>query len=220
MEPRINRRGALLGLAVCGLAVLPSCGWVAGLGGSSNLRLDARNGAAQMSPAFTTSVYAFEDDNTVDVVMTDLPIDRLLQAADGELAEPLPAGSLVRVHMFMNPRAGYTPIDYTAANATVTYAVVAGEVYGVYSGAGFLLPSSTPGEASFSGQTSGANLKLASAMPGFDDKLGPCEVSGRVAATRDDDRARKLSGLLSAMARYAVATADSKAPAPDAAHPQ
>jgi len=137
-------------------------------------------------------------------VLSDLPIALLMDAAEGRLAEPLPAGNLSRVHVFLNPRAGYTPIDYTASNASFTHIVVSGEVYGVYTGAGFVLPSTTPGESSFSGYTNGANLKLASSTAGFEDMLGPTEVTGRVSATRDDATAEKLGALVSAMARYAT----------------
>jgi hypothetical protein len=172
-------------------------------GGRSDLVLDARTSNSELRPNYTTAFYHSIDQNTLDVVMTDLPVNLLLDAAEGKLAEPLPAGNITRVHVFLNPRAGYTPIDYTASNASFTHIVVSGEVYGVYTGAGFVLPSTSPGDSSFSGQTSGANLRLAASTAGFEDRLGPTEVTGRVAAPRDDVKAEKLSALVSAMARYA-----------------
>jgi len=188
---------------VCGAALAcAGCGWLSD--GPSNLVLDARTSNAVLEPVYTTAVYRYIDPNTMDVVLSDLPIGLLMDAAEGRLAEPLPAGNLSRVHVFLNPRAGYTPIDYTASNASFTHIVVSGEVYGVYTGAGFVLPSTAPGEPSFSGNTSGANLKLASATAGFEDMLGPTEVTGRVSATRDDATAEKLGALVSAMARYAT----------------
>lgn len=194
------RIGNALGLIT--LTVLPACGALSG--GNSTLALVSRAGESSVSPAFSTSIYAYHDSNTLDVYLTDLPMDQLMAAAEGRLDSPLPPGSLVRVHLFLNPRAGYTPIDYTASNATFTYMIVSGEVFGVYSGAGFVLPSSTPGEPSFSARTSGANLRLAGATPGFNDRLGPAELSGRISAARDDARAEKLGGLFSAMARFAT----------------
>ncbi len=186
-------------------AMLGGCGILSG--GRSDLVLDARTSNAELRPSYTTAFYRTIDENTLDVVMTDLPVDMLLDAAEGKLAEPLPAGNITRVHVFLNPRAGYTPIDYTASNASITHVVVSGEIYGVYTGAGFVLPSTSPGDSSFSGQTSGANLRLAASTPGFEDQLGPTEVTGRVAAPRDDAKAEKISALVSAMARYAGAVA-------------
>lgn len=196
-------RRALFLAVVALAAAIPGCGLLSG--GRSDLVLDARTSNAEMRPNYTSAFYRTIDENTVDVVMTDLPVGMLLDAAEGRLSEPLPAGNITRVHVFLNPRAGYTPIDYTASNASFTHVVVSGEVYGVYTGAGFVLPSTSPGDSSFSGQTNGANLRLAASTPGFEDQLGPTEVTGRVAAPRDDAKAEKIAALVSAMARYAGA---------------
>lgn len=200
MKPISRRTTALITLA-CLAVGTGGCGWLGG--GNTSLRLESRSQPAVLEPNFTTAVYRFEDPNTLDVYLSDLPMARLLEAADGRLTEPLPPGTLARVHVFLNPRAGYTPIDYTASNATVTYVVMAGEVYGVYTGAGFFLPGTTPGEGEFSGKTSGANLKLAAATEGFSDRLGPSELSGRISAVRDDEKAQRLGALVSSLSRFA-----------------
>ncbi|MFM9957951.1 MAG: hypothetical protein ACKVZJ_07730 [Phycisphaerales bacterium] len=191
-------------VATTGLAVAPAgCGLLSG--GESNLTFDARTTSSVLQPAYTSAVYRSIDENTLDVYLTDLPMDRLIDAAEGRLSEPLPPGNITRVHLFLNPRAGYTPIDYTAANASITHIVVSGEVYGVYTGAGFVLPSTTPGDSTFSGKTNGANLRLSATTPGFEDRLGPSELTGRINAVRDDAKAETIGGLVSAMARWAGA---------------
>ncbi len=197
---------ALGATAALGVAVLTAgCGILGG--GESALTFDARTTNNILQPAYSAAVYRSVDENTLDVYLTDLPMERLIEAAEGRLTTPLPAGNITRVHLFLNPRAGYTPIDFTASNASITHIVVSGEVYGVYTGAGFVLPSTTPGESTFSGKTSGANLRLSATTPGFEDRLGPSEVTGRISAVRDDAKAEVIGGLVSAMARWAGASA-------------
>lgn len=206
-------RAAIIVLAAL---TVPACSWIGG--GSTSLRIESRTGPEVLEPRYTTALYRYEDPNSLEVYLTDLPMNRLLEAAEGQLSEPLPPGNLARVSVFLNPRAGYTPIAFESANFAVTHIVVSGEVYGVYTGAGFILPSSTPGDDTFSGRTSGANLKLAGFTDGFKDLLGPSEMSGAIAATRDDARSERLGALVSAMSRYArVAQAEhAEKPAPPA----
>lgn len=202
-KPRRTALAPLAPLSLFTVSVLSGCTFLGG--GDTALTFDARTTNSILQPAYTTAVYRAIDENTLDVYLTDLPTDRLVEAAEGRLSSPLPPGNITRVHLFLNPRAGYTPIDYTAANASITHIVVSGEIYGVYTGAGFVLPSTTPGDSTFSGKTSGANLRLVSTTPGFEDRLGPSELTGRITAQRDDAKADTLGALVSAMARYAGA---------------
>lgn len=196
-------RFAFTVLAAATVGGLGGCSWFGG--GTSEMRVDSRATNDVLEPHFATSIYRFEDPNTCDVYLSDLPLEVLLEAADGRGpgAQGGPgAGNLVRVHMFLTPRAGYTPIDYTASNAAITHIVIASDdTYGVYTGGGFFLPSGTPGDASLSMKTYGTNMRLAGAAGRFNDRLGACEVDAKLTAERNDQAAERIGALVSEMAR-------------------
>jgi len=125
---------------------------------------------------------------------------------EGELNNPTQA---VTVRMFWRPKAGATPIDRTATNATIHYViftgeptgdVTAGEQIGIYSGAGFLYPSNKPGGDRLTGGIWEANLRLSDHTEAFADLLGKAVIKGKFTARRDDlatDRAlRRLNAVL------------------------
>jgi len=95
--------------------------------------------------------------------------------------------------MFLMPKAGSTPIDFTAANATVHHYVIADGAVGVYSGGGFLLPSSEPTGKSISARLGGATLRLAEQAGPFVDRLGTSRVRGSVSAKRDEETADAIA---------------------------
>ncbi len=149
-----------------------------------------------MAPVYTTQVFTHTDQNTVDVFLTDLPIDRLLNPTDG-LGDL--SGSIVHVHLFLMPKAGRTPIDTSACNSTVRHMIVAQGAAGLYGGGGFLYPSSDADEATFSATLEDASLRLIRQSTGFADRLGPARAEGSFTATRDDARARALQGRFARM---------------------
>ncbi|MCC6319993.1 MAG: hypothetical protein IT438_00975 [Phycisphaerales bacterium] len=156
-----------------------------------------------LAPTIATAIYGRTDANTADLYFSDLPEDRLTDPRD-----PLggATGSLLHIHYFLNPDAGRTPIDNTACNVTIKHFVFAGgeltgsPIFGVYGGGGFFFPSGEPGSNVFGGSIEEGTHRLLAATPGFNDLLGPSEVSGKMLATRDDDAAdligRKVRQLL------------------------
>ena len=178
---------------------LAGCSSMVPLSGGSSLEFISNTTGVVVEPALTMRVYTSEDANTADIYLTDLP----------ELANPAIApeslaratGHLIHIHMFIVPKAGQTPIAYTAANTTITHIILADGAMGVYRGAGFLLPKGKPGGTSFGGKMSKATLRPISATTGFADLLNWNEAQGQINALRDEDKARALDGRIATLLR-------------------
>lgn len=166
----------------------------AGAGGGGALRIESSIGEAVLRPRMQTGIYGSPDRNTADIFLSDFEADELLAVLRGDRAGR--TGNLVHIHMFLLPRAGQTPIDFTASNATMTHVVFSGAGVGVYGGGGFLLPKGAPGGSVFGGTVRGATLRLLRSTDGFSDLLGTSELSGAVSARRDEDRAAELSNAM------------------------
>ncbi|MCG8511126.1 MAG: hypothetical protein MI741_18055, partial [Rhodospirillales bacterium] len=140
------------------------------------------------------------DDNSVTVVLLDGPANNPRQA--------------ITLRMFWRPRAGLTPLDAEATNATMHYIVFPLEAeagndtpmnatrapIGIYTGAGFLYPKRSPGAEDLLANVWDASLRLTDAGEGFVDLLGPATITGDLRATRDDagvqDAIRQLNQLV------------------------
>lgn len=188
----INR--CALGLLLLGaLLLLPSCGFLPGK--RSNIVFESTGRGHILSPALTTQVFTADELNTADIYLTDIPGVGTPEADGVGMT-----GNIIHIHMFLYPKAGRTPIDFTASNTTINHVVLADGAYGIYSGAGFLLPSGSPMKGStFKGQIADATMMPISATSGFEDLLGWNELSGSIAATRDDERAEQIRAFLAAI---------------------
>ncbi|MDX2118106.1 MAG: hypothetical protein SFY96_07995 [Planctomycetota bacterium] len=218
-------RVLLLGAAASVLLAAAGCETISSLtsdGSTVQVRSTAGTGAA-LETTLPTRVYAWFDDNTADVYLTDLSPDALASADVGA-----GDGNLVHIHMFLNPEAGMTPIADTACSVTVRHAIFAKGRVGIYGGGGFLNPSGKPGDASFGGQVTDATVRLLSSTPGFEDKLGPAQWSCGFKA--DENRpgaiksAEKLRATIAAITKEnppaAPAAPAPAAPAPAASAPK
>ena len=144
----------------------------------------------RLDPDFRTRVFDFEDRNTADVVMSDLPIEVLIDADAWQNA----TGQIVHARMFVQPRPGRTPIEKTACSVTMRYIVLAGEgEYGIYAGGGFMLPDGKPDGDRFSGTISNASLRLVSATPGFKDLIGSGTLGLDFRAKRDIETVKRAT---------------------------
>lgn len=182
---------AILAMGVGGCAPASS-------GGATALRIESRDRDTWMAPNYVTAVYRAIDENTADIFFSDIAEERLLErlrAGSGE------AGTITHVRLFLAPKAGKTPIDFTASNTTIMHVVLAERSMGVYGGGGFLLPDSEIGSAVFGGRIRNASLRLLRSDEGFADLLGLAELSGRIAARRDDTLADTISARLVLMLR-------------------
>eukprot|EP00913_Durusdinium_trenchii_P006007 g5619.t1 len=106
--------------------------------------------------------------------------------------DPSISGQMVHVHMFVRPKPGRTPIQQTAISATVRHLIIANGQVGMYTGAGFMFPSGTPGDKIFGGSITRADLRLERATPGFTDRLGPAEMTISFGARNDPQLSDEL----------------------------
>ncbi|MEX0776740.1 MAG: hypothetical protein WD042_13640 [Phycisphaeraceae bacterium] len=144
--------------------------------GGGNLALSSQfEQGVTLESNFESGTYRFDDRNHVTVVLVDGPMENPRQA--------------VTLRMFWEPRAGRTPIDQDATNATIHYVIFAGEgdrEAGVYSGAGFVYPKDKPGGAGLSAGVWQASLIMTDRSEMFDDLLGQAKLKGTFTARRDD----------------------------------
>ncbi|MEO1129994.1 MAG: hypothetical protein AAFX05_09880 [Planctomycetota bacterium] len=181
------RRHILICMLLVGLG-LSACGVPA----SSSLRFDSSREPLSLSPRFATQVYTSDDSNTIDIYLTD--IDALGLGYE----EARMTGHLVHIHVFLMPLAGKTPIDETASNIAITHVVLANGSYGIYGGGGFMLPIGAAGDPQFGGTIAHGTLRPLGAVGSFNELLGWNEVSGKVGAVRDPQRAEQLAAWLAA----------------------
>ncbi|MBL0928162.1 MAG: hypothetical protein IBJ11_11010 [Phycisphaerales bacterium] len=112
----------------------------------------------------------------------------------------------MHVHLFIVPKAGRTPIDFDAANVSITHVVLSGQGYGVYGGGGFLLPGDDPGDPVLAGRIRAATLRPLAHTEGFIDRLGHTEVEGRVRAELNRKQADAVAAWLSALTQSRLAS--------------
>ena len=177
-----------------GLASCAGIGGIGGAGGDAAMVFESTASPAVFAVRPVEAVYRPVDRNTADLYFTDIPG----VGAPGSSGLGL-TGSVVHVHLFLTPKAGSTPIDFTASNMTVTHVLLADGAFGVYSGAGFLLPNAPPGGRSLGGRVEDATLRPGGRAPGFAERLGWNELSGRLSATRDERRSAQLAAWLDAV---------------------
>lgn len=188
------RTAVVVVIAALALAALGACA-------SGRLRLESRDSGAEMSPRWVTAVYSYIDENTVDIILSDIAAQDLASMSAEDLMRS--RGAIVHIHQFFTPVAGRTALDSTASNATVRHIVLAGGEIGVYGGGGLLLPGGAPGGQRYAFSMTDASMRLVNATPGFVDRLGAASMSGGAGVARDDDRARAMARV----AQQAVAIA-------------
>jgi hypothetical protein len=145
--------------------------------------------AVELAPAWRTSVFVDRDAQSADLYLSDLPIERLADLTDPLTDAP---GTIVHVAIFLEPKAGATPIDASACNAAVRQLILAGPARGLYGGGGFVVPGGL-GNDTITASVRNATLRLTRASEGFQDLLGPCTIGGVVRARRDPAAARVIA---------------------------
>jgi hypothetical protein len=184
----VRRALAALTIGVVLLSALSGCA------GPGSLRFQAIDGHATLAPRFATAVYSFQDENTIDIVLSDLPLDFLLGATSDDLQRA--SGSLVHIHHFYSPMAGRTTLGASGSNSTVRHVVFAGGEVGVYGGGGLVRAGSNSGGSALSVRVTGGTSRLIESTPGFSDQLGVSTFDGRVRAERNDTAADRLTRVV------------------------
>jgi hypothetical protein len=142
----------------------------------------------QLTGSFQTGIYSFDDVNHGTLILLDGPADKPTQ--------------VLVVRTLWTPRPAYTPIAATATNAEFTYVIFAGSPAreaGIYTGYGFLFPSNTLGDDTFSASIWDSTMELTDASPRFVDPLGQAILTGDLRARRDDLLTRQLLRRISVM---------------------
>jgi hypothetical protein len=151
---------------------------------------------ARLIPNLTTRLYDYQDENTVDIYLSDLPEAMLAQPWT---AQSRPDGQIIHIRMFIRPEPGRTPIDPNALNAVIRHVILAPGATGMYSGGGFLLPTSQAASGQFSGTIAAGTMRLDSNSPGFNDALGPAELRAAFRLRRDPELAAQIDRRLGEM---------------------
>lgn len=191
----------VVALAMCA-AVLSGCSVLRGpnfLAGNS-LKTTSNTQFTQLSPRARTRIYHLRDENTADVYLSDLSEDDLL--AELKLADSfsdLPPCTITHLYLFIVPKAGRTPIDYSASDMTIEQIIAAGGAAGYYGGGGFLLPNGSIEGRGFSGKVNGATIRFLGGTDGFEDLIGSGVVSGGVNVYRDDELAIAIGARMRAL---------------------
>ena len=172
-----------------------------GSGGTSTIISDTTGSVYETN--LRTRVYTYHDDNTADIYLTDLTDAQLTAFFQTNADWSQISGTIVHVHLFLDPRPGKTPIEPTAANASIRYGIISNGQIGIYDGAGFMLPGQKPGNKSISGTFQAAPLRLSRATPGFADPLTPARLDLSFDAKLDVAASPELQARLDALASVA-----------------
>jgi len=124
------------------------------------------------------SVYAAHDAQTIHVMLIKGPAESPDRA--------------MHITMRWRPKAGQTPLDPSATNATVQLYLFEGDGVGVYGGGGHLWPRSTAGARRWSATLRNASLRPMHLSDQFNDMLGICVAEGALTAQRDEHATLEL----------------------------
>lgn len=165
--------------------------------GGGNIQTTSHmNSGVQIDSGFTQGVYRLDDSNHLTLVLMD---------GDGDLAHATQA-AILRMHW--KPRAGRTPLDENASNATIQYLILSGTQHqevGIYSGAGYFFPVDTPGDEFLAGNLLQATVLMTDRSANFVDLLGQANMQGSLSARLDHDATERLVRQLTKLASEKLA---------------
>lgn len=135
--------------------------------------------APSIQPDFEQAYYSAEDPQRVNVLLVAGPEESPTQ--------------IVHIQMFWRPRAGKTPFDPTATNATIRYVILDGDQAAIFGGGGLLRPHDLPGDDKWTATMLNATLRLMDQTQGFDAGLGTRALAeGSFTVKRDEQRMVEL----------------------------
>jgi hypothetical protein len=161
--------GGLLG---CTADLLPAAGEL-----TIASRDRGKDGTFEIAGLFDRAIYSIEDRNRLTVVLIDGPAEEPRRVA--------------LVTMLWRARAGLTPIDRTATNASVRFLDLPDDgaeprALGLYAGGGFLRLHDDPTTGQLDGTLRQFDLRLTDRSENYVDRLGRAVLAGRFTARRDD----------------------------------
>jgi hypothetical protein len=187
--------------SLAALTALPACSSLrggGGSGGSSSIFSDYNENV--FSASFTTKAYTYDDDNTADIFLTDLTDEELTAFFAPNADWSTFSGTLVQVHLFLDPKPGKTPIEPTAASASIRYTIFSQGEIGIYDGAGFMLLGNKVGKDSVGGTIRSAPLRLTRSTANFADLFGIAKIDLEFGVDLNDPVASELRARIDAAA--------------------
>lgn len=172
-------------LIVLTVACLGGCNL--GTGSAGQLRSSSlRNDGVTLPSEYTVAVFSNDKIAGTSILLSDVPIDELLK---GDVRN----GQIMHIELLWVPKAGATPMDPSATNASIRHIIISNGQVGIYGGAGFALPSENPSHRETVTFTlRDASLSLQESTAGFEDLLTPSQMTGTFSVVRDDKKARQL----------------------------
>lgn len=172
------------------------------VGVRSSVAFKSVDGSKALRPAMPTRLYRFVDENSADVILTDLTLEQLTS-----VGAPPVTGQIVHLQLFIRPLPGRTPIAREACSTTIRSAVLARGQVGIYGGGGFLIPESKPGGELFGGSMADGSIRLLKSTDLFVDRLGPASTDVSFTAKRDDSAVTQWLTLMDRLALVSTAIA-------------
>ncbi len=175
------------------MAALWALGACAGRGpGGSARATSLGNEPVVLSSKYVTAVYADHQSTETSFYLSDVPLSQLLT---GEVVE----GQVLQIDLFWIPKAGDTPMDRSATNASIRYVMFSGGEVGIYGGAGFVLLRGKRGRPTVRLSLRDASLTLLKSTDGFVDLLSPARLTGSFTAAHDERQVREIRIAVSRM---------------------
>lgn len=144
------------------------------------------------------AAYFWHDPNqTTSFMLSDVPIEDVL-------AGHVRQGQILHIELLWLPKPGATPMDSSAADASIRYVIIANGEVGVYGGAGFLMPGGSLDGKTASMSLRDSSLQLEQATSGFVDLLSPGQMVGNFTATQDEAKTRQLNFAASQLVTNAL----------------
>lgn len=139
---------------------------------------------------YTTAVYSRSLTNDISFYVSELTAEQIADRS-------FDTGQVLRVELLWQPRPGKTPLDKSATNVSLRYVILADGEVGIYEGGGFALVNMIALTDRATVSISDASLRLKSSTPGFNDLLGPTQLTGTFTAKLDPDMTHRMHVLLS-----------------------
>lgn len=146
---------------------------------------------------YQIAFYAVHDSTETSFFLANMPLEELLS---GRITQ----GIVVHIDLLWNPKAGATPMDSSATNASVRYIVIADGELGVYGGAGFASVRGRTGAEALTLLLRDASLTLLESTDGFVDLLSPARLTGELTASLDERRAQQIRFAISQLVTDAL----------------
>lgn len=192
---RFHWAGTLLSLIVL-IAMAPGC--TAGGSVQGFIRAESLGEPpAVLTADYVSTVYYHDPNGETSFLLTDVPAAELLA---GEVKH----AQVMHLQLLWRPKAGATPMDSTATNATIRHVIVVDGEVGVYGGAGFALPSGEPERGRISVALRDATIRLLESTDRFNDPLTPARITGNFTAENDPQLARKVHRAVSQLVTTAL----------------